>query len=260
MAASSRTAVITGASNGIGRAVAATLGASGMRVFLCGRTAETIELAVKELRADSIEAAGIACDVTRPAEVRRMVSTCVETFGPVSVLVNNAGQPGGGVTAKVTDELWLDTINTNLNGVFFVTKAVLNEGGMNELSTGRIITMASAWGKQGVLNGAPYSAAKHGVIGFTRCLALELAASGITVNAVCPGYVETPMARNVRECHARMWGMNDAEVHRRVTDEIPIGRYTEPAEVADMVAYLASDRAASVTGQTVNVCGGLGHV
>lgn len=254
------TVLVTGASNGIGRAVASTLGASGMRVFICGRSRETVDFAIKELRAEGVTVAGEQCDVTRPDDVRRMILTCVDTYGSIQILVNNAGRPGGGVTAKIPDELWLDTINTNLNGVFFVTKSVLNEGRMGEHATGRIITIASAWGKQGVLNGAPYSASKHGVIGFTRCLALELASSGITVNAVCPGYVETPMSQNVRQCHAEMWRVEETEVLRRLHSEIPIGRYSEPEEVAGMVAYLASDQAASVTGQTLNVCGGLGHV
>ncbi len=254
------TALVTGGTNGIGRAIATVLGAAGMRVFICGRTWETVQLAVKQLRADGISAAGEQCDVAKPDQVRRMVTACADACGPVKVLVNNAGQPGGGITAQITDEVWLDAINTNLNGAFFVTRAVLNEGRMLEHSSGRIVTIASAWGKQGVRHGAPYSAAKHGVIGFTRCLALELAPSGITVNAVCPGYVETPMAQNVRRCHADMWGVDEAEVLRRVQAEIPIGRYSEPAEVAGMVAYLASDQAASVTGQALNVCGGLGHV
>jgi ketoreductase len=254
------TALVTGGTNGIGRAIAAALGASGMRVFICGRTQETVELAVKDLRSDGITAAGEQCDITQPDQVRRMVSACADVYGPVKVLVNNAGQPGGGVTAQIADDVWLNAINTNLNGTFFVTRAVLNEGRMLQHDDGRIITIASAWGKQGVRNGAPYSAAKHGVIGFTRCLALELASSGITVNAVCPGYVETPMAQNVRRCHAGMWGVDEAEVRRRVNAEIPIGRYSEPAEVAGMVAYLASGQAASVTGQALNVCGGLGYV
>ncbi|MBO2462644.1 SDR family NAD(P)-dependent oxidoreductase [Actinomadura violacea] len=253
-----RTAIVTGASNGIGRAIAATLASEGVRVHICARDAETIDKTVAELRAEGLEVRGGACDVTDPDQVSAFVAACVERDGPVDVLVNNAGRPGGGITAQIDKELWYSTIDTNLNAVFLMTKAVLNEGRMRERPSGRLINIASVWGKQGVPAGAPYAAAKHGVVGFTRSLALELATSGITVNAVCPGYVETPMSVNVRDCQAGIWKVSKEEALARVASEIPIGRYSQPAEVAWMVSYLASARSASVTGQALNVCGGFG--
>jgi ketoreductase len=130
---------------------------------------------------------------------------------------------------------------------------------MRELGRGRIISIASTGGKQGVVHAAPYSASKHGVVGFTKALGLELAKTGITVNAVCPGFVETPMAEQVREHYAAIWGVDEAEAHARITTRVPIGRYVEPAEVAAMVEYLIGPGAAAVTAQALNVCGGLGN-
>ena len=159
----------------------------------------------------------------------------------------------------MTDEDWLQVINTNLNGVFLVTKAALNEGGMRSRGSGRIINIASTGGKQGVVFGAPYSASKHGVVGFTKALGLEMAKTGITVNAVCPGYVETPLAERVRSGYAAMWKTTTEDVQQRFEAKIPLGRYSTPEEVAALVSYLTSPAAASITAQAINVCGGLGN-
>jgi ketoreductase len=214
---------------------------------------------VKALQDEGFDADGRSCDVSVPAEVRALVRAAVDRFGPLDILVNNAGRSGGGVTAEIDDELWIDVVNTNLNSVFFVTKEVLTAGGMLDQSRGRIVNIASTGGKQGVVHGAPYSASKHGVVGFTKALGLELATTGITVNAVCPGFVETPMAERVREHYADIWGVSTDEAHARISTRVPIGRYVEPREVAAMVDYLISDGADSVTAQALNVCGGLGN-
>jgi ketoreductase len=173
--------------------------------------------------------------------------------------VNNAGISGGGVTADLTDELWADVIGTNLDSVFRMTREVLNAGGMRGKNRGRIINIASTAGKQGVVLGAPYSASKHGVVGFTKALGNELAPTGITVNAVCPGYVETPMAHRVRQNYASLYGTSEEAVLQKFQTKIPLGRYCTPEEVAGLVGYLASDTAASITSQAMNVCGGLGN-
>ncbi|AJC62147.1 3-oxoacyl-ACP reductase FabG [Streptomyces sp. 769] len=252
-------ALVTGATSGIGLAVARALASSGMRVFICARHADNVALTVKRLADEGLTVDGVACDVRSPAEVRAMVAAAVDRFGPIGVLVNNAGRSGGGVTAEIADELWFDVIDTNLNSVFLVTREVLKSGGMLGEATGRVINIASTGGKQGVVLGAPYSASKHGVVGFTKALGLELAKSGITVNAVCPGYVETPMAERVRQGYAQAWDTSEDAVLERFQSKIPLGRYTEPEEVAAMVGYLVSPAAAAVTAQALNVCGGLGN-
>lgn len=254
-----RTAVITGATSGIGLAVARTLAASGHRVFIGARGAEKVASTVGELHDGGAEADGTVLDVRRDDDVRTFVRAAVDRFGPVDVLVNNAGRSGGGPTADIPDELWFDVIDTNLHSVFRMTREVLNTGGMRARDRGRIVNIASTAGKQGVVLGAPYSASKHGVVGFTKALGNELAPTGITVNAVCPGYVETPMAQRVRQGYAAAWNTTEDEVHDRFRAKIPLGRYATPEEVAGLVGYLASDLAASITSQALNVCGGLGN-
>jgi ketoreductase len=254
-----RVALITGATSGIGRATARCLAEQGHRVFICARSAENVTTVVKELQADGFEADGIACDVTDPAQIRALVAAAVQRYGPLDVLVNNVGRSGGGVTADIADELWFDVINTNLNSVFLMTREVLTAGGMRHAERGRIINIASTAGKQGVVLGAPYSASKHGVVGFTKALGNELAPTGITVNAVCPGYVETPMAERVRQGYAAAYQTSEQAILEKFQAKIPLGRYSTPDEVAGLVGYLASDRAASITAQAMNVCGGLGN-
>ncbi len=254
-----RAALVTGATSGIGLAVAQHLASGGMSVFLCARDPDKVELVVKRLREEGLDVDGTTCDVRSLAAVRALVRTAVDRFGPLDVLVNNAGRSGGGVTAQLPDDLWFDVIDTNLNSVFLVTREVLNEGGMLARGHGRIINIASTGGKQGVVLGAPYSASKHGVVGFTKALGLELAKTGITVNAVCPGYVETPLAQRVRQGYAQAYGTTEEEILKRFQDKIPLGRYSTPGEVAGLVGYLLTDTAAPITAQALNVCGGLGN-
>jgi ketoreductase len=251
--------LITGATSGIGRAVADRLGAAGARVYLCARTAEDVSRVVKELTVQGIQAAGMPCDVRELAALKELVRSAVECFGPVDVLVNCAGRSGGGVTAELSDELWDDVLATNLTSVFRLTREVLTTGGMLAAGSGRVINIASTGGKQGVVMAAPYSSSKHGVVGFTKALGLELAKSGITVNAVCPGYVETPMAERVRQGYAAAWNTTTEDILTRFQAKIPLGRYTTPEEVAGLVGYLTTPEAAPITAQAINVCGGLGN-
>ncbi|MET8080840.1 3-oxoacyl-ACP reductase FabG [Streptomyces sp. NPDC005303] len=251
--------LVTGGTSGIGLAVAQELGRRGHRVFLCARSEDKVEQTVKELRGAGLEVAGMAADVRSADSVAALVRTVVATFGPVNVLVNNAGRSGGGPTAGITDELWYDVIDTNLNSVFLVTRGVLTLGGLADADYGRIINVASTAGKQGVLLGAPYSASKHGVVGFTKALGKELAPAGITVNAVCPGYVETPLAERVRQGYAAVWDTTEDDVRQQFEAKIPLGRYSTPEEVAGLVGYLTTEQAASITAQALNVCGGLGN-
>ena len=254
-----RVAVVTGATSGIGLAIATSLGAGGMSVYICGRDQGKLDATVKELREAGYDVDGSTCDVTNIEDIKKFVRAAVERYGRIDVLVNNAGRSGGGPVATHSDELWFDIINTNLNSVYLMTKEVLNEGGMLERKQGHVINIASTSGKQGIATGSAYSASKHGVVGFSKSLGFELARSGITVNAVCPGFVETPLAEHVREFFAQQRGTTPEEVLESFNARIPLGRYTTPEEVAGLVQYLTTPLAASITAQAINVCGGLGN-
>ena len=254
-----RVALITGGTSGIGLAVAKKLASQNLKVFVCSRKDESVQSTVAGLRESGYDAAGVVADIRRQEDVKRLVGSAVEQYGRVDVLVNNAGRSGGGVTAEVTDEVWYDVIDTNLNSVFLMTREVLNYGKLVQNGWGRIINIASTGGKQGVIFGAPYSASKHAVVGFTKALGLELAKSGVTVNAVCPGYVETPLAERVRQGYASYYEVSEDKILERFQAKIPLGRYSTPEEVAGLVGYLATDTAASITAQALNVCGGLGN-
>ncbi|MEV7525573.1 3-oxoacyl-ACP reductase FabG [Streptomyces sp. NPDC091371] len=254
-----RVALVTGATSGIGLAVARLLATQNHKVFIGARDVENVAETVKELQAEGLEVDGTTLDVRSTDDARAFVQAAVDRFGTVDVLVNNAGRSGGGITADIDDELWHDVIDTNLNSVFRLTREVLTTGGLRHKDRGRIINIASTAGKQGVVLGAPYSASKHGVVGFTKALGNELAPTGITVNAVCPGYVETPMAQRVRQGYASAYGTTEDAILEKFQSKIPLGRYSTPEEVAGLVGYLASDTAASITSQALNVCGGLGN-
>jgi ketoreductase len=252
-------ALVTGATSGIGLEIATTLARQGIAVYLCSRRHDAVAATVKDLQDQGLDVDGRSCDVRSLEQIQEFVRAGVERFGTIDILVNNAGRPGGGNTSLLADELWCDVIDTNLTSVFRMTKEVLTAGGMLDRGHGRIINIASTGGKQGVIHAAPYSASKHGVVGFSKALGLELAKTSITVNAVCPGFVETPMAERVRERYGAIWGVAEAETYARITARVPIGRYVEPHEVAAMVQYLIGPDAGAVTAQALNVCGGLGN-
>jgi len=187
-----------------------------------------------------------------------MVDRTLKVYSRIDVLVNNAGRGGSGPTAASDPKLWYDVIDTNLHGVYRVTRSVLLKGGMVERKWGRIINIASIGGKIGIPLSAAYTASKHGVLGFTKSLALELAKTGVTVNAICPGFVETDLAKDVMERHGKLMGVSAEDALKRFMAHVPLSRYIQPEEVAPMAVYLASDMAAPILGQAFNVCGGIG--
>jgi ketoreductase len=255
-----RVVLVTGASSGIGLAIVKGLALT-HRVVASSRSQQRLNQAIlgisKAVPTDTIGSEVI--DVTDSAAVATGVNNVVSHFGRIDILINCAGIGGGGVTDEMPEELWHRIIDTNLTGVYRVTTEVLRRAGMKERRWGRIVNIASTGGKQGVVFAAAYSASKHGVVGFTKSLGLELAKSGITVNAVCPGFVETPLAATARSNYARLWKCSEAEALDRITTRIPLGRYVMPDEVTGLVEYLASDSSASVLAQAFNVCGGLGN-
>ncbi len=252
-------AIVSGGTSGIGEAIVETLARTGTDVEFCARNHAEVERHEQRWRAAGLVVAGSVCDVTQEEEVDRYVRTVVERRGAVAILVNNAGVSGGGPFHDLPTQVWHRIMATNCDSVFLMSRAVIRDGGILDGECGRIINIASTAGKQGIPMAAPYNASKHAVIGITRSLALEYARRGLTVNAVCPGYVQTPMADIVIRSHAKVLGLEESHVRAGFESKIPIGRYTTPAEVAGLVEYLTRPEAAAITGQALNVCGGLGR-
>ena len=240
-----RHALVTGASRGIGRAVALAFAAEGASVALnfAGNVA-----AAEAVRAE-IESAGgkailVPADVSDENAVEDMVKTVTEAFGSIDILVNNAGITRDGLLLRMKEEDWDAVLNTNLKGVFLCTKAVSKF--MMKKRYGRIVNMASVMGVTGNASQANYAAAKAGVIGFTKAMAKELASRGITVNAIAPGFIRSDMTDVLPD-----------KVKEAMLAEIPLGRAGEPADVAKAALFLASDQAAYITGQVLKVDGGM---
>ena len=240
-----KTALVTGASRGIGRAVALALAAAGARVAI--NYAGNVK-AAEEVKA-AVEAAGgtaILCqaDVADSAAVEAMVADVVKEFGAIDILVNNAGITRDTLLMRMKDEDFAKVLDTNLKGVFYCTKAVSKL--MMKKRSGRIVNMASVVGLVGNAGQTNYAAAKAGVIGFSKSAAKELASRGITVNVVAPGFIGTDMTADLPET-----------VKEKALADIPLGKMGEPEDVANAVLFLASDQASYITGQVVNVDGGM---
>lgn len=254
-----RTALVTGAGRGIGKAIALALAGAGASIAPVARTETEIQCTAQEAATFGARAYAVTCDVTEPDAVTSMVQRAVCELGPIDILVNAAGRGGGGITAELDDALWYEIVEANLHSVYLVSKAVLTLGGMLAAKRGRIVSIASTGGKQGVVYAAAYTASKHGVVGFTKALGLELATTGITVNAVCPGFVATTLTEHARDNYARIWGVSPDEAQRRMESRVPIGRFVRIEEIPPLVLYLVSPAAAAVTAQAINICGGLGN-
>jgi NAD(P)-dependent dehydrogenase (short-subunit alcohol dehydrogenase family) len=246
-----RHALVTGAGRGIGAAIAARLVAEGARVTVLSRTRAEIDAVATRLGG---AAQALTADVTQAEETRRVFEQAAASFGPVDILVNNAGQARSGLLHKAPDELWEQMLAVNLTGTYHGIRAALP--GMLERGFGRIVNIASTSGLRGYPYVAAYCAAKHGVIGLTRALALEVAQRHVTVNAVCPGFTETALLDDAIANIRKVTGRSAEAAREALTRTNPQGRLIEPAEVAHAVAWLCLPGSESVTGQSIAVAGG----
>jgi len=239
-----RTALVSGASQGIGRTIAMVLAGQGARVIVAARNEEKLATLAAEIAASGGSATTLALDLARAEELGERLKALPEEWREVEILVNNAGITADGLLARMSLAQWQSVLDTNLTGTFALTRELVR--GMIRKRWGRVITISSVVGLMGNAGQANYAAAKAGLIGFTKSLARELASRGITANAVAPGFVETAMTDALPEA-----------VRDKMLGDIPLGRFGTAEEVAAAVAYLASDEAAYVTGQVLNVSGGL---
>lgn len=250
---SGRHAVVTGGGSGIGAAIAATLLRAGARVTLMGRDAARLETQRTTLGGGE-NVACVSVDVTDETAVTHAFARAVEGLGVVDILVNNAGQAQAAPFAQTDLALWRRMLDVNLTGAFLCTRAVLSA--MLAQKHGRVINVASTAGQVGYPYVAAYCASKHGVIGMTRALALEVATQGVTVNAVCPGYTETELLHASIEQITRKTSRSEAEARSILVRHNPQQRFVTPDEVADAVLWLCSPGSSAITGQSLSVSGG----
>src|SRR6266571_5297343 len=249
-----RRAVVTGAGRGIGRSIALALASAGANVAVTARNTGELEQLVAEIQAMGRQSLAVSCDVTDPEQVQHMATTLIEGLGGVDILVNNAGNAGSHKFLNHSDELWHRMLAVNLTSVYYVTKAFVPK--LIDQRWGRIINIASIASRVGGRYIAAYTAAKHGVLGLTRALAVELLPYNITVNAICPGYVNTPMTdASISNIVART-GMPESQAREALEKTNPQKRLIEPEEVAAGVVFLALDINKGITGQAINIDGG----
>jgi NAD(P)-dependent dehydrogenase (short-subunit alcohol dehydrogenase family) len=251
-----RHAVVTGGGGGLGAAIAAALAAEGADLTLMGRTSATIEEQARTLqRSSNVRTAAVVCDVSDPESVVRAFAQAVRDRGPVEVLVNNAGVAAASTFAETTLESWRQLIAVNLTGTFLCTQQVLPA--MLKAENGRIINIASTAGLQGYSRVAAYCAAKHGVVGLTRALAAETARTGVTVNVVCPGYIEgSAMLKSAIANVSRFTGKSADGARAILAKQSPTGAFVSLDDVVAKVRWLCSEEAAGTTGQAIVVDGG----
>lgn len=239
-----RVALVTGASQGIGRACALALAEGGALIALAARNEERLSTVAKEIESKGGQAATFRVDVSNEDEVKAAVKAVIERLGKIEILVNNAGVTKDTLLMRMKRADWDSVIQTNLSGAFFTTQAVISS--MLKQRWGRIVNITSVFGQTGQVGQANYSASKAGLIGFTMAMAREVASRSITVNAVAPGYIETAMTEGL-----------SADLKAKVNEMIPLGRAGTDMEVANAVRFLASEEAGYITGHVLKVNGGM---
>ncbi|MDB5935755.1 MAG: uncharacterized protein JWQ01_3099 [Massilia sp.] len=253
MAIAGKHALVTGGARGIGAAIARHLLEAGARVSLVGRSQSALAAAVTELRGSG-EVDGFSADVAQGESVKRAFDQARERFGRIDILVNNAGQAASAPFLKTDDAIWQQMLAVNLTGTFLCTREALPD--MLAAKWGRVVNVASTAGLTGYSYVAAYCAAKHGVIGLTRSLALEVAAKGVTVNAVCPGYTETDMVNDAVANIVARTGRSEAQAHAELASGNPQKRLVQPDEVAGTVLWLCLPASGAMNGQSLAVAGG----
>lgn len=249
-------ALVTGGGRGIGRAIALAYAAEGADVVVAARTAAQVETVAQEITNQfPVKALGLACDVSDVSSVEEMFKQAQQSFGrSPDILVNNAGIAESAPITKTDDALWQKHLAINLSGSFYCTRAALPS--MIDRGWGRIINIASIAGKTGAPYIAAYAASKHGMLGLTRSTALEVAAKGITANAICPGYVDTEMTTRGVENITKKTGKSVDEATAAIRKMSPQNRLVTSEEVAALALLLASEEGGAINGQAINVDGG----
>lgn len=246
--------IVTGASRGIGRAIALACARAGARVAISARSTADLTAVGDEIAAQGGVAFPIACDVTEREQVAHLHAAVMQQMSGVDILINNAGAAASHKFIDHPDELWHTMLAVNLTSVYYVSKAFAPD--MVRQRRGRIINIASIAAKTGARYVAAYTAAKHGVLGLTRALAAEFVTQGITVNAICPGYVDTPMTERTITNIVERTGATAAQARATLEQTNPQQRLITVEEIASLAVYLASDAAQGITGQAINVDGG----
>jgi NAD(P)-dependent dehydrogenase (short-subunit alcohol dehydrogenase family) len=247
-------ALVTGGGTGIGKAISMALARNGAKVAIASRNPAHLSSVQEQLRTLSGDALNVPMDIKKKEEIERGLAAIAAAWGNIHILVNNAGVSGMNRLEDPDDSRWYEILETNLTGAYLTTKETLKY--MKDPAGGRIINISSVLGKFGVPGYTAYCTSKHGIIGFTRSLALEIVGRGITVNAICPGWVETEMAQQSIAETAAQLGVSPEEFKRQAIAAMPIKRFLEAEEVAELVVYLCSPRAGGITGQAFNICGG----